>query len=108
VTRGEVHRTRERVAERGGKPGFYVVVSRAFVAENDDVSTVICAPVYSQVLGLTTEVVLGPEDGLPRTSAVRCDFLMLMFKARLTQFVSTLSPEKVRRLNRALSAALDL
>jgi len=108
VTRGEVYRTRERVAERGGKPGFYVVVSRAFVAENDDVSTVICAPVYSQVLGLTTEVVLGPEDGLPRTSAVRCDFLMLMFKARLTQFVSTLSPEKVRRLNRALSAALDL
>jgi mRNA interferase MazF len=108
VTRGEVYRTRERVAERGGKPGFYVVVSRAFVAENDDVSTVICAPVYSQVLGLTTEVVLGPDDGLPKTSAVRCDFLMLMFKARLTQFVSTLSPEKIRRLNRALSAALDL
>jgi mRNA interferase MazF len=108
VTRGEIYRTRERVAERGGKPGFYVVVSRAFVAENDDVSTVICAPLYSQVLGLTTEVVLGPEDGLPRTSAVRCDFLTLMFKARLTQFVSTLSPEKIRRLNRALSAALDL
>ncbi len=87
MTRGEIYRTRERVAERGRKPGFYVVVSRAFVAENDDVSTVICAPVYSQVLGLTTEVVLGPDDGLPRTSAVRCDFLMLMFKARLTQFV---------------------
>jgi mRNA interferase MazF len=108
VTRGEIYRTRERIPERGGKPGFYVVVSRAFVAENEDVSTVICAPVYSQVLGLTTEVVLGPEDGLPRTSAVRCDFLMLMFKARLTQFVSTLSPEKIRRLNRALGAALDL
>jgi mRNA-degrading endonuclease toxin of MazEF toxin-antitoxin module len=74
VTRGEIYRTRERVPERGGKPGFYVVVSRAFVAENDDVSPVICAPVYSQVLGLTTEAVLGPEDGLPRTSAVRCDF----------------------------------
>jgi mRNA-degrading endonuclease toxin of MazEF toxin-antitoxin module len=52
-----------------------VVVSRTFVAENDDVSTVICAPVYSQVLGLTTEVVLGVDDGLLRTSAVRCDFL---------------------------------
>jgi mRNA interferase MazF len=108
VTRGEIYRTRERIAERGGKPGFYLVVSRAFVAENDDVSTVICAPVYSQVLGLTTEVVLGPDDGLPRTSAVRCDFLTLMFKARLTQFVSALSPEKIGRLNRALSAALDL
>ena len=108
MTRGEIYRTRERVAERGGKPGFYVVVSRAFVAENDDVSTVICAPVYSQVLGLTTEVVLGPDEGLPRTSAVRCDFLTLMFKAKLTQFVSTLSPEKISVLNDALGVALDL
>jgi mRNA interferase MazF len=108
VTRGEIYRTRERVAERGGKPGFYVVVSRAFVAENDDVSTVICAPVYSQVLGLTTEVMLGPDEGLPRTSALRCDFLTLMFKARLTQFVATLSPEKIVELNRALGVALDL
>ena len=108
MTRGEIYRTRERVAERGGKPGFYVVVSRAFVAENDDVSTVICAPVYSEVLGLTTEVVLGPDEGLPRTSALRCDFLTLMFKARLTQFVSTLSPDKLVELNRALGVALDL
>jgi mRNA-degrading endonuclease toxin of MazEF toxin-antitoxin module len=108
VTRGEIYRTRERVLERGGKPGFYIVVSRAFVAENDDVSTVVCAPIYSQVLGLTTEVLLEPDDGLPRTSAVRCDFLTLMFKSRLTQFVATLSPGKVRELNRALAAALDL
>jgi mRNA interferase MazF len=108
VTRGEIYRTRDRIPERGGKPGFYVVVSRAFVAENDDVSTVVCAPVYSQVLGLTSEVVLGPDDGLPRISAVRCDFLTLMFKDRLTQFVSTLSAGKVRDLNRALAVALDL
>ena len=106
--RGEIYRTRERIPERGGKPGFYVIVSRAFVADNDDVSTVICAPVYSEVLGLTTEVVLGADDGLPRTSAARCDFLTLMFKNRLTQFIATLSPRKVRELNRALVAALDL
>ena len=108
MTRGEIYRTRERVPERGGKPGFYVVVSRPFVADNDDVSTVICAPVYSHILGLTTEVVLGADDGLPRPSAIRCDFLTLMFKSRLTQFVGTLSPGKVRELNRALVVALDL
>jgi mRNA interferase MazF len=94
--------------ERGAKPGFYVVVSRAFVAENDDVSTVVCAPIYSQILGLTTEVVLGPGDGLPRTSAVRCVFLTLMFKTKLTQFVATLAPEKIRELNRAVAIALDV
>jgi mRNA interferase MazF len=108
VRRGEIYRSRERVPERGDKPGFYVVVSRSFIAQNEDVSTVVCAPVYSEVLGLTTEVVLGADDGLPRTCAVRCDFLTLMFKAKLTHFVGTLSGNKIADLNRALAHALDL
>jgi len=108
VKRGEIYRTRERVSERGGKPGFYVVVSRTFVADHEDVSTVICAPVYGEILGLTTEVVLGPEDGLPRASAIRCDFLTLMFKSKLTHFVSTLSAAKLAQLNRGLAHALEI
>ena len=108
MTRGEIYRTRERVAERGHKPGFYVVVSRSFIAANDDVATVICAPVYSEVLGLSTEAVLGVEEGLPRRSAARCDFLTLMFKSRLTQFVSSLSHAKIAGLDRALANALEL
>jgi mRNA interferase MazF len=108
VTRGEIYRTDERAPERGGKPGFYVVVSRSFIAENEDVSTVVCAPVYSQVLGLSTEVVVGPGEGLPRVSSVRCDFLALMFKRKLTTFVASLPPRKVEELNRALAVALDL
>ena len=108
MRRGEIYRTKERVPERRGKPGFYVIVSRSFIADNDDVSTVVCAPVYSEVLGLTTEVVLGPDDGLPRTSAARCDFLTLMFKRKLTDFVATLSPARTADLNRALAVALEL
>jgi mRNA interferase MazF len=108
VRRGEIYRTREKVAERGHKPGFYVVVSRDFVAENDDISTVICAPVYSEILGLRSEVVLTTEDGLPRDSAVRCDFLTLMFKRKLTHFVGSLSADKLKQLNHALRYALDL
>jgi mRNA interferase MazF len=94
--------------ERGGKPGFYVVVSRPFIPESEDVATVICAPVYSEVLGLSTEVVVGPAEGLPRTSAVRCDFLALMFKQKLTTFVASLTPRKLSELDRALAIALDL
>jgi mRNA interferase MazF len=96
------------VPERGGKPGFYVIVSRTFIASHEDISTVICAPVYSEVLGLTTEVILGTEDGLPRTCAVRCDFLTLMFKSKLTHFVGSLSLTKSAALNRALASALEL
>lgn len=105
---GEIYRTRERSSERGHKPGFYVVVSRDFVASHDDFATVICAPVYSEVLGLRTEVVLAEEDGVARESAIRCDFLALMFKKKLTGFVATLSPTKQAALKRALGDALQI
>lgn len=108
MRRGEVYRTSHKVPERGHKPGFYVVVSRDFVAENPDISTVISAPIYSEILGIRSEVVLGREDGLPKTSAVRCDFLMLVFKERLTSFVTTLSKQKLRELDSALRYALQL
>lgn len=108
MKRGEIYRTREKVPERGYKPGFYVVVSRDFVASNDDISTVVCAAVYSEILGLRSEVVLGIEDGLPHECSTRCDFQTLMFKRKLTNFVGTLSAGKVRELNRALRYALEL
>jgi mRNA-degrading endonuclease toxin of MazEF toxin-antitoxin module len=108
VTRGEIYRTSERLPERGHKPGFYVVVSREFIASNDDVTTVVCAPVYREALGLRSEVLLGREDGLPHDSSIRCDFLTLIFKRKLTHFVSALSNSKVNELNRALGYALAL
>ena len=108
MKRGEIYRTGERARERGNKPGFYVVVSRSFIATNDDISTVVCAPAYSNVLGLSTEVVVGPEDGLPKTSAIRCDFLTLMFKSKLTGYVLRLGSAKLGELNRALTKALEL
>lgn len=108
MNRGEIYRTKARISELGHKPGFYVVVSRSFVAGNDDISTVICAPVYGEVLGLRSEVVLGLEDGLPRESAIRCDFLMLMFKSKLTHFVTTLSAQRLEQLSQALLYTLEL
>jgi mRNA interferase MazF len=108
MRRGDVYRSRHRIAERGDKPGYYVVVSRAFIAGNEDVSTVVCAPVYGEILGLSTEVVIGPEEGIPRSSAIRCDFLMLMFKDKLTSRVGRLSHPMLAELNEALARALDL
>jgi mRNA interferase MazF len=77
-------------------------------AANDDVSTVICAPIYSQILGLSTEVVVGPEEGIPKPSAARCDFLMLLAKAKLTSFAGSLTTSRVASLDRALSIAVGL
>lgn len=108
MKRGEIYRTAERVPERGHRPGFYVIVSRDFIAGNDDVSTVICAPIYREALGLKSEVLIGSDDGLPQDSSVRCDFLTLMFKRKLTHFVATLSEHKQRELQQALIYALQL
>ena len=108
MTWGEIYRTRERLPERGSKPGFYVVVSRDFIASHDAVDTVICAPIYREALGLRTEVLIGPADGVPADSAIRCDFLTLLFKRSLTGFVSTLSAVKQSELRRALAYALQL
>ena len=108
MKRGEIYRTQQKVAERGHKPGFYVVVSRDFIAQNDDISTVICAPVYAEALGIRSEVVIGVEDGIPRESSIRCDFLTLMFKRKLTYFVGTLSAQRRDQLDRALRYALQL
>lgn len=108
MNRGEIYRTSEKVPERGYKPGYYVIVSRNFIARNDDISTVICAPAYSEILGLRSEVPVGPDEGLPRECAVRCDFLTLMFKKKLTHFVSSLPAAKLRELDAALRYALGI
>jgi mRNA-degrading endonuclease toxin of MazEF toxin-antitoxin module len=108
VKRGEIYRTAARVTERGDKPGFYVVVSRSFIAQNEDVSTVVCAPIYSELLGLSTEVSVGAAEGLPQSSSVRCDVLTLMFKGRLSGYVSALTGRKLVELDRALATAVDL
>lgn len=108
MRRGEIYRTKEKVPELGNKPGFYVVVSRSFVADNEHISTVVCAPVYGEILGLRSEVIVGNEDGMPRDCAIRCDFLMLMFKTKLTRFIGTLSSEKIEMLNKALRYSLEL
>ena len=108
MNRGDVFRTQHAPAERGSKPGYYVVVSRRFIAQNDEVSTVVCAPVYGEVLGIATEVAIGPSEGVPRRSAVRCDFLALLFKHKLSTHVGVLSAKKTAELDRALEIALDL
>jgi mRNA-degrading endonuclease toxin of MazEF toxin-antitoxin module len=108
VTRGKIYRTPQPVAERGDKPGYYVVVSRNFIGENTDISTVICAPVYRRVLGIRSEVEIGTGEGLPHRSAIRCDFLMLMFKSKLTVYVGALPAQKMQELDHALKYALSL
>jgi mRNA interferase MazF len=107
VRRGELYRVRK---PRGGDPKssrVFAVVSRQAVLDSR-FATVVCAPVYSARHGLATQVAVGVDEGVKHDSALHCDELLSLAKPRLTDLVGTLSPAKVRELDRALVAALDI
>jgi mRNA interferase MazF len=71
-------------------------------------STVVCAPVYSAYEGLSTQVPVGPDEGLKHDSGIYCDELVSLPKTMLTHFVGMLPPGKLRSLDRALLIALEI
>jgi mRNA interferase MazF len=75
---------------------------------DSDFSTVICAPVYSKYTLLETQVEVGVEEGLKHDSCIVCDELVSFQKPLLTDFVGSLSPEKLNELNNALKVALAI
>jgi mRNA interferase MazF len=85
----------------------FVVVSRQALIESK-YSTVICAPVFFERHGLSTQVAVGRGEGLKHDSAIHCDGLISIERSRLTDYVGELSAAKVREVDRALRAALDL
>ena len=83
----------------------FLVVSRQKVVDND-FSSVICAPVFSQYDGLPTQVEVGVNEGLKHDSAVYCDDLRSIPKSMLTDFISSLPHDKMESVNAALRIAL--
>ena len=107
MKRGELFRVYKGTRRDPRKSRVFVIVSRQVLVDSK-FSTVICAPVYSTRHGLSTQVDVGPEDGLKHDSSVYCDELVSLSRTRLTDFVGSLSSEKVNELNRALRIALEI
>lgn len=106
MTRGELYRVYKPSGDRKEFRTFVVVSRQALI--DSRFSTVICAPVFSSGEGLTTQVTVGPDEGLKHTSWIMCDNLASLRKTDLTQYVGSLSPAKLVELSRALRFALDL
>jgi mRNA interferase MazF len=85
----------------------FAVVSRQKLIESS-FSTVICAPILSDGEGLSTQVSIGPDEGLKHQSWILCDGLVSIPKSVLTNFVGTLAADQLKQLNRSLAMALDL
>lgn len=68
----------------------------------------ICAPVFTSGQGLTSQVSVGPDEGLKHESWIMCDNLASLRKSDLTDYIGTLSQGKSAELDEALRAALSL
>lgn len=106
IHRGELY----RIKHPSGDPKrsrVVVVVSRAAHLASR-FSTAICAPVYTQRGGLSSEVEVGPAEGLKHASAILCDVLTSFPRSQLTDYVGTLGPAKLAALETAMRIALDV
>jgi mRNA interferase MazF len=85
----------------------FALVSRQVLIDSR-FSTVICAPVHSAYEGLSTQVPVGPDEGLKHQSGILCDELVSLPKSTLTDYVGCLSAQKLQQLDQALRMALQL
>ena len=107
MKRGELYRVANPSPKDPKKNRVFVIVSRQVLIDSR-FSTVVCAPIYSTHDGLSTQVLVGVNEGLKHDSSIHCDELVSLPKSVLMNFIGSLSPQKIEELNRALSTALDI
>jgi mRNA interferase MazF len=107
VKRGDLYRVYKPSPRDPKRFRVFVVISRPVLIDSR-FSTVICSPVYSSSHGLSTQVMIGIDEGMKHESSIHCDELVSLSKSVLTDYVGTLSTEKIEELNKALRIALDI
>jgi mRNA interferase MazF len=70
-------------------------------------SAVIVAPVTSTIRGVSTEVPVGPEDGIRHDSVANLDNVQLVARDRLRRCVGRAQPATMSAICAALSIAVD-
>lgn len=106
MERGELYRVYKPAGDRKQHRVVAIVSRPTLIASK--FATVICAPVFTDGQGLTTQVEIGPEQGLKHHSWIMCDNLISVRKSDLSDYVGSLSAAQINLLNNALKAALDL
>ena len=107
MKRGELYRVFKPLSRDPKRSRVFVVVSRNRLIVSN-FPTVICAPIYSVYQDLATQVPVGVDEGLKHESSVHCDELMSLPKSALTNYVGSLSRQKLVELSQALQFAVGL
>ena len=91
---------------RMDKPRPVLVLTRERVRTR--MSSVTVAPITGRVRGLSTEVAVGPANGLDQHSVVSCDNITTIRADLLGRHVGALLPSQEDELTAAILAAFDL
>ncbi|TFD21150.1 type II toxin-antitoxin system PemK/MazF family toxin [Cryobacterium sp. TMS1-13-1] len=83
-----------------------LVLTRELVRPH--LTRVTVAPITSTVRGLSTEVPIGPENGLDQDCVASCDNIVTIPVASLGRQIGFLLPQQEVRLSAAIAAAFDL
>ncbi|OBI40426.1 mRNA interferase MazF3 [Mycobacterium kyorinense] len=83
-----------------------VILTRELVRPH--LMRVTIAPITGAIRGLSTEAVVGVENGLQQTSVVSCDNITTIPTDAIGRHIGYLLPHQEAALSQAISAAFDL
>ena len=83
-----------------------VVLTRELVRPH--MARVTVAPITTTVRGLSTEIPVGPANGLDKACVVSCDNIVTVPKSTLGRQIGYLLPAQETALTEAIHAAFDL
>jgi mRNA interferase MazF len=106
MNRGELYRVYKPAGDPKQSRAFVVVSRQALI--DSRFSAVVCAPVFTSGEALSTQVSVGPDEGLKHQSWIMCDNLVSLRKIDLTNYLASIGPAKLVELNCALAMALDM
>lgn len=72
----------------------------------DFLGEVTIAPITTTIRDIPTEILLGPDDGVPRPCAVNLDHLQTVSQEKLGALVTTLPATRMKEVREALLFAL--
>ena len=107
LRRGEIYRVRQPQHGDPKKSRCFAVVSRQDLLDSK-ANRVLCAPINTSGVGLSTEVQVGVDEGLKHDSVINCDQITRLEKSMLTDYIGALSLPKLKQLRTALVVAFDM
>ena len=103
MRRGEVWWA-ELPAPLGRRPVVLLSRDEAYAIRN----AITVAEVTTTMRGIPVEVVLGPEDGLPKRCVANLDTIVTIRKELLAERITILRNDKIEQINIAIKFALSL